>query len=331
MTARFAFIGHKNMGRYLEHALADAEWQLTDDVENCEVAFTYCTSSSALEDAYFSDEGLVKRLPTGALMIDLSPSTPSFARELSAIAQVNDLRPVEAPVVVVDSTVENAFVKENLASFVSGDAADVEEALPVLDVLFGSVTDMGACGCAQLARAAFTLQVTAQIIGSIEAAALYKATQSAATSVDHMEGAPGGVSAYTAEILQAVLDERFTGTYTVEMLLGEANAAMAAADDCELILPQIEASMHLIEILAVIGGSDFSPAAVSLVFEDEQTCADHGLDWARAEQFYGSDEGCDCDDDCGDDCTCGHHHHDADYDYDGYSEDDFDFGGFSSN
>ena len=334
---QYAFIGHKNVERYVKDALADLDWEQSDDLANCSVAFTYCTAQTALEDAYFSDKGLVKGLPSGSLMIDLSPSTPTFARELSAIAAVNDLRPVEAPLVVVDSTLDNAFVRDNLACFASGDAHDVEEALEVLDVLFASATDMGACGCAQLARAAFTLQMTAQIVGAIEAAALYKAVQGASTSVDHMEGTPGGVTATSAELLRAVAEERFAGTYTVEMLLGEVSAAMAAADDVELILPQVEASMHLFEILAVIGGADLAPAGVSLVFESEDVCAEHDLDWARAEQYYShAEDDCDCDGDCGDDCACGHHHREENAydDYNGYSDYDGGFppmSGFSSN
>lgn len=299
---KFAYIGHETVGKLLEERLAPAGWVLSDDVEDCDVSFTYCTSQSKLEDAYFEDDGLIKRMKKGSLLIDLSASTPDFARELGAIAEVSDLHPVEAPLVVVDMTMPDAFGdKDNLACFVSGADDDVEAALNLLDLVVGTAQTMGAQGTAQMARAAYTAQVTAQIVGALEADALYKATQNAATSVDHLEGHAGAVGAHAAQILEAADEERFSGTFTVEMLMGEVVAAMQAADDVDLILPQLESSMHIIELLAVIGGADLNPAALSLVFADEQTCADHGLDWSRAEQFYGTEHDNDDEDDIDED------------------------------
>ena len=87
------------------------------------------------------------------------------------------------------------------------------------------------------------------------------------------------------------------------MLLAELSAALMAADDAEVILPGVEATMHLLELLVVIGGADMAPAALSLVYQDEAAGARAGLDWTRAEQAYASEEAgedCDYDDDGGD-------------------------------
>ena len=110
----------------------------------------------------------------------------------------------------------------------------------------------------------------------------------------------------TDPVVQAVRQKRFAGGYTVEMLLAELSAALMAADDAEIILPQAEATMHLLELLAVIGGADMAPAALSLVYRDEAAGAEAGLDWTRAEQAYGHD----------------HHHDDDDEDWDRFDDDD---------
>ncbi len=49
-----------------------------------------------------------------------------------------------------------------------------------------------------------------------------------------------------------------------------------AADDVELILPQAEAAMHLLELLAVIGGADKAPSSLSLIYGEEADCAAQG-------------------------------------------------------
>ncbi|MFR6335234.1 MAG: tetrahydrofolate dehydrogenase/cyclohydrolase catalytic domain-containing protein [Oscillospiraceae bacterium] len=77
-----------------------------------------------------------------------------------------------------------------------------------------------------------------------------------------------------------------------------------------------EACLHLLELLAVIGGSDKAPAALALVYGEEKTCAEQGLDWTRAEQAYGDvAEGFDDLDDDGHDHG---HDHGSFGDYPGY-------------
>ena len=216
MNPRFFFVGHETVGAHVARCLADLGWERADDVAQADVAFSYCTSSSALEDAYFDGEGLVKRARPGTLLVDLSPTSPSFARELSAVATVNDLRPIEAPLSVIDPSVPDAFESPaNLMCFAAGEP-----------------------------------------------------------------------------------------------------------DDVELILPQLESVMHLLEVIAVIGGAEKAPAALALMYREEADSAAHGLDWTRAEDLFS-----DHDDHC--------HDHDCDHDH-GYDDDDGfgmygGLGGYSAN
>ncbi len=259
----------------------------------------------------------------GALLIDLSASTPSFARELNAVAVVSDLMSVEAPIVVIDMARADAFGdKDNLVCFVGGDEEAVDEAREVLEALAGSVQDTGGAGSAQLARAAYTLQTTAQVISAVEADALYRAVRRSSASLDQAVERVGAATPVAEQVLAAVNTGFFDGTYTVEMFMAELSAALTAADDVDLILPQAEACLHLLELLAVIGGADKAPAALALVYGEEKTCAEQGLDWTRAEQAYG-DAHDDFDEFEGYDDGCGHDHdHNHDHgsypDYPGY-------------
>ncbi len=293
----------------VEERLSALGYERVGEVSQAQVVITYCTSQTALEDAYFDEEGIVQAATPGTLIVDLSAATPSFARELNAISVVSDLLPVEAPLVVADVTLEDAFAdRENLMCLVAGEEKDIEAAQPILEALVGSVQVLGASGTAQLARASCTLQTSAQIMAAIEADALYRSVRSSSTSFGLFSERAGATSPESELMLQAVNEARFAGTYTVEMLMAELSAALMAADDVDLILPQAEACLHLLELLAVIGGADKAPAALALVYGEEAACAENGLDWTRAEQAYAKDddEYDDEYDDCGDDC--GHDH-----------------------
>ena len=94
MGELFSFRGNEAVGRAVKRGMTDLGWTYEPDAGKADAVFTYFTSEPSLEDAYFEDNGLIKLAAPGTLVIDLSPASPTFARELAAIAAVNDLRPV---------------------------------------------------------------------------------------------------------------------------------------------------------------------------------------------------------------------------------------------
>ena len=322
MAKAYAFYGNPAIGAIVEARLNEAGLKRVEDPASADVALTYCTTAADLEEAYFGTHGFVANMAAGSLLIDLSPVSPSFARELSAVALVNDLAMVEAPLVVSAVVAADAFARENLSCFAAGEEDAVARAGEVLSAIFGQVHEAGGPGTAQLARAAFTLQLAAQVVAAIEVDALYRSFRRSVTGAGLGAARPGAASPWANDVMEAVAAGRFDGPYTVEMLMGELSAALMAADDVELILPQAESAIHLLELLAVIGGAQKAPAALSLVYGDEASCAAAGLDWTRAEQAYGGGHA--HDHDCG--CGCDHDHdhdHDFDDDFEDFGYDEF--------
>lgn len=324
MLKSFVFVGDVKVGRPLAENLTAAGFLAASDVAAADVVFTYCESQSKTEDVYFETDGLVQTCREGAVLVDLGATSPSLAKEIQAVALVNDMRAVDAPLMVEDLASPDAFArKECLSVLVGGDAEDFQDLEPMLRAFAGNVSHAGPIGSGQIAKAVVTIQEAAQVASLMEADALCRASNVDAASLVGLSHDRGVVSDRVLRLHEAVRGQRFDGAYTLEMLMGEVNAALAAADDVELILPQAEAAMHLLELLAVIGGSDMGVAALGLIYGDESECAKHGLDWSRAEEVYGHGH------EHGDDCGCGHDHdHDDDYGFDGY---DGDFGDYSNN
>ena len=299
MAGSYAFIGHDFIGAFVKRRLGQVGWSFVDDVEHADVAFTYCMSSSLLEDAYFDDGGLVKRARTGTVLVDLSPSTPSFAREISAVATVNDLMFVEAPLAVIDPFGSLEFN----AYFACEDPDNVEQARELIGAIAAAVEETGAVGSAQLAKASNTVRMVASIVGAVESEALVRSTR-------EVSGVHVGSD-----------DDDFSNGFPVELVLADIVAAMTTADDVDLILPQLEAAMHLFELIAVIGGSDMNPEALSLLYREEAASAAHGLDWTRAEGLYADHDHA--------------HDHNHGFDSHGFDDDDYGyaggFGGYSAN
>lgn len=331
MAKSYTYVGAPSFIGAVEGRLADAGFSRVPDAASADIVVTFATSGSALEDLYFGDEGLVTTAAPGSTLVDLSAATPNFAREINAVATVNDLVMVEAPATVRSLVAADAFARENLLGPVATEAELTDEVRRLLDAIFGEVVEVGAPGRAQLLRNTHTLPLAADLVSAIEAVALDDASARSVGALD-ADQIPLFSPVSADPVVQAVRQQRYTGDYTAEMLLAELSAALMAADDAEVILPGVEATMHLLELLVVIGGADMAPAALSLVYQDEAAGARAGLDWTRAEVAYGhpaSEEDEDWsayDDEDG----CGHDHFREDHDYDDYDDfapynDDFDY------
>ena len=314
MATSYVYHGNDRFLEAMAPRLEAAGLKRVEDIAQADLAVSFCTSATHLEDLYFGEDGVIQRAPKGMVLVDLSPATPNFAREMNAVATVSDCVMVEAPFVLRDLTAADGLARENLVCYAAGEQ-DVPVAGQLLDALFGTVRPVGAPGTGQLLRAARTLQATAYLVSVLEADALYRAQQRSVAGGGVDEAVLGMESGGAAAIIEAVREKRFEGSYTAEMLMASLASAIMAADDAELIMPQAEAALHLLELLCVIGGADKAPAALALVYGDEAMGAEAGLDWERAEQVYGGSGQADDDDG-----------------FDDFDDDDYDPGfGYSSN
>lgn len=289
MATPYVYAGHEGFHEAIAPRLEKAGYKRIEDAASAEVVLTYCVSQTALEDAYFETEGFIATVQPGTVLVDLSPSTPQFIRDVNAIATVHNLSFVEAPLIAQDLRGAKVFTEPmNLTCFVAAEDEAYDKARPLLEMLVGSIIRTGSMGSAQLMRAAYTLQITAGLVSAIEADVLYQAAGRTILGED-AEAQAGCLLPQIQHLLAAIPAGDFGGAFTVEMLMAELSAAISAAEDADLVLPQAESAMRLLELLAIIGGTDKSPAALALIYSDEERGAEFGLDWSRAKETFGAE------------------------------------------
>ena len=279
----FVFVGDTEVGSRLSQSLNAGGFSTAASLSDADVVFTYYETQQGLEDLYFDSKGLLQDTKEGALLVDLSPTTPSFARELYAVARVNERNTLDAPLVVRNIVEEDAFAScDNLMIFVGGEEESYEEAKPMLHAIARHVLYLGEAGCGQSAKVMATLQRASALIGVIESYATYingDVRFDWEEVIDTLSIA-GCVSPVNIAYIDAIRTHDFTGTYTVEILM---------------------------ELLAMVGGAAYNPAALALIFDDEDAAKRFGLDWSRAEGAYEKH-------DHDHDCDCGHDHSHEEFD-----------------
>lgn len=327
----FCLVGEADVTKQLEPLLTQAGFTAVKQ-EEADVILSYCISTSQLEDLYYDTKGLLTTTKKDAYLVDLSPSTVSFARELYAMGAVNNHEVLDAPLVVRNVVAADAFGnRSNLGIVCGGEEKAYSAVRPLLSALASQVLWMGKAGTGQSTKVALTISTAASLVGLVEAYASFKSSEIEVDWEDYLDAATALdlITPAQEAFLTALQEDEVKGaSFTIEHLMAELSAALTSVDDGDAILPQAESGYRLMELLAMVGGVTFSPAALRLVFADEETGNKYGLDWSRAEGAYDhadDDHECDCDhDDPDHECECGHHHHH-------HQQQSSGFMGFSSN
>lgn len=310
MSESFAFAGDLVVGEVLSRKLQEAGFALAESLSSARYIVTYCLSQSQLEDVYLGTDGAVESASPGCCLIDLSPSTHTAAREIYAVARVNELQALDAPLVLRDLCSHDAFGdSQNVMIPVGGEEDAFKEALPLLQALAGEVRFMGQAGMGQLAKMMATTQQAAALVSVVESRALARAHGELAMEAMQMVVDAGIALPGMQALYQAMAEGHFHGTHSCQVLMAEATAVMSAAEEAQMVLPQIESCERLLELFLVVGGGELAPAALILAYSEEEDGKPYGLEWARAEGLY--------------------HHHDHDHDhgdYDGFDDLDDEYG-----
>ena len=119
-----------------------------DAVQGAEVVISMLPASRHVEALYLGDEGLIKLIQPGALLIDCSTIAPASAQKVAAAATSQGLHMIDAP---VSGGVAGATAG-TLTFIVGGPAEALERARPVLQAMGKNIFHMGDAGAGQVAK-----------------------------------------------------------------------------------------------------------------------------------------------------------------------------------
>src|SRR5690554_3568359 len=190
--SRIAFIGLGNMGspmaqnllkaghelqvfdlvpaavQTLTQAGAQAAASALEAVKDADVVISMLPASQHVEGLYLGDDGLLQHIASGALVIDCSTIAPQSAIKVSQAAREKGLRMVDAPVSGGTAGAEAG----TLTFIVGGDAADLDQARPLLECMGKNIFHAGDAGAGQVAKICNNMLLGVLMAGTAEALAL---------------------------------------------------------------------------------------------------------------------------------------------------------------
>lgn len=179
MAVHLADAGHTVAGynlspdrtRPLVEAGGRAAESIADAVRGARVVCVMVPDSPDVTDVLAGEGGVFESAEPGTLIIDFSSIRPDVTVELAQQAADGGFRLLDAPV----SGGEAGAVNAALSIMVGGAADDFEAAMPLLDVVGGTVVHVGPHGCGQTVKAANQLIVAANIEALAEAVVFLEA------------------------------------------------------------------------------------------------------------------------------------------------------------
>jgi 3-hydroxyisobutyrate dehydrogenase len=239
---------------------AGAEWHDSagSAAAAADVVFTIVGFPSDVEATYLDTGGIIERARSGALLIDMTTSSPLLAQRIAEAAAKRGLTALDAPVSGGDVGAREA----RLVIMVGGDAAAFERAKPLFELMGKTINRLGGPGAGQHCKVANQVAVAVSMVAWCEALAYArKSGLDPATVLATISGGAAGSWAMT-NLAPRALNENFAPGFYVKHILKDMRIALESAAEMKLELPGLDVAKKLYDQVEARGWEDCGTQAL---------------------------------------------------------------------
>jgi 3-hydroxyisobutyrate dehydrogenase len=269
-TTRVGFIGLGIMGRSMAGHILRAGYRLnvynrsrnkTDDLVAegatwcatpgdvaaiSDVVITMVGYPHDVEEIYLGADAIVDRANAGAILIDMTTSSPGLAARIAAEGTKKGVQALDAPVSGGDIGAREA----KLSIMVGGEPAAFDAALPLLQLLGTNIVLQGGSGAGQHTKMCNQIVIASTIMGVCEGLAYAKHAGLNADTVMKSIG-NGAAGGFQLSVLGArIIKGDFAPGFFIEHFIKDMSIALAEAERMKLDLPGLALAKKLYDQLA---------------------------------------------------------------------------------
>lgn len=219
--------------------------------EKSDIVFTMVGFPKDGEDVYFSEQGVLKGVKKGAIVVDMTTTEPSLAIRIYDAAKSLGVPALDAPVSGGDVGAKNG----TLAIMVGGDKATFDQVLPLFQMMGDKekIAFMGKAGAGQHSKMSNQIMIASTMIGVVESM-LYAAK--AGLDVGEMIAVIGKGAAQNWSLVNygpRILKGDFNPGFYIKHFVKDMGIALQEAKRMNLSLPGL-AMAHQFYISAMAVG-----------------------------------------------------------------------------
>lgn len=130
-----------------------------------DMVFTIVGYPADVEEVYFGEDGIMSAISSGAILVDMTTSSPDLAIRIASAAEAKGALALDAPVSGGDVGAKEA----RLAIMVGGEASAFEKAKPLFQIMGKTIALLGPAGSGQHTKMANQIAIAGTMIGTVEA------------------------------------------------------------------------------------------------------------------------------------------------------------------
>ena len=217
--------------------------------EKADVIFSIVGYPRDVREITLGDQGTLSAAAPGKILIDMTTSEPSLAREIYAAAKSRGVHAVDAPVSGGDIGAREA----RLSIMIGGDADVVEALMPCWNAMGKTIVHQGEAGSGQHAKMVNQILIASNMVGVCEALLYgYRAGLDLETVLRSVSSGAAGSWSLT-NLGPRIMKHDFAPGFFVEHFIKDMGIALAEADRMQLALPGLALGKQLYLALSAQG------------------------------------------------------------------------------
>lgn len=206
-----------------------------------DVVFVMVGFPADVREVVLGPAGVLSAIRPGGVVVDMTTSEPSLAREIFDAAKERDVESLDAPVSGGDVGARNAA----LSIMVGGDAATLERVRPLLELMGKTIVHQGPAGAGQHTKMVNQTLIATGMIGVCEALLYaYRAGLDPETVLESVSGGAAG-SWSLQNYAPRMLKGDFAPGFFVEHFIKDMEIALGEARRMDLALPGLALAHEL--------------------------------------------------------------------------------------
>ncbi len=217
-----------------------------------------------VEQTYLGVGGIVERAKSGALLIDMTTSSPVLARRIAEAAAKRGQSVLDAPVSGGDIGAREA----RLAIMVGGDPAAFARAQPLFALMGKSILLHGPAGAGQHCKMSNQIAVASGMLAWVEALAYAKKAGLDPAKVLESIGGGAATSWAMVNLGPRALAGNYAPGFYVKHFLKDVRIALESAAEMKLDLPGLACAKKMYDQVAAKGWEDSGTQALYRLYTE---------------------------------------------------------------
>jgi 3-hydroxyisobutyrate dehydrogenase len=253
-------VHNRTKAKARELLAAGASWHDTagEAAAGADFVITIVGYPRDVEQTYFGSDGVLARARAGAVLIDMTTSSPKLAQRIAGAAAERGLAALDAPVSGGDVGAREA----RLVIMVGGDAAAFARARPLFEIMGRNIARHGPAGAGQHCKLANQISIASIMMSWCEALTYAEKAGLDPSRVIDSIGAGAAASWSLVNLAPRALRGDFAPGFYVKHFLKDMRIALDSAAELQLDLPGLVQAKKLYDEVSRRGWDDCGTQAL---------------------------------------------------------------------